>query len=605
MSRGDDANGPATRRDVLAGVAGGVLAATSGCIRRMRAIMNRDTGDQMSVQIKTLPADRDEVAITVARHIADNLDAAGVDARLVLMPEDELLRDVLVNHDFDLYVATHPGSDKPDFLRSLTHSQFAGEAGWQNPFGFADLTVDDLLETQRLTAGRERRLTVEDLQRELVRQQPFTTIAVPDDVWAIREDTFVGWREFGLDSPLTYLSLRPTLDGSETDQPGQETPTREDSLQVVSTDARVTKNSNPIAVEFRNRGTFMELLYDPLAREYDGELRPWMAEAWQWEDGPDGTQKAIVTLREDLTWHDGSALTAEDVAFTYRFLSDTSLGNQETPVPAPTYRGRTSLVDSAVAVSDREVELMVDASREAGQWVLTLPILPEGEWRPMSEVADIAGVEAAEGTTEALVWDNPDPVGSGPLQFEQRITDEMIGFEPFDDHFLSREGIDPAERFGHVAFTDLEVRVAPSTAAAAELVAADSADATVTSLNAADVPLIGRDPELKLVVQQSRSFYHVGFNTDVAPMSNTRFRRTVARLADKSYIVESIMNGYGMPAASPLAGTVWLPPDLEWDGSDPELPFLGTDGELDEAAARDAFEDAGFRYDEDGQLLAR
>ncbi|PSP78086.1 ABC transporter substrate-binding protein [Halobacteriales archaeon QS_1_68_20] len=605
MTRGEDDDGFPTRRGVLATTAGVGLASTSGCIRRLRSLMNRETGQQVSVRIKTVPADKDPVAVTIARNLADNLETAGIESRVVLMPADELLRDVLINHDFDLYVATHAGASDPDFLRPLTHSRFAAETGWQNPFGFADLTVDDLLEEQRWSQGRSRRLTVEELQRELVRQQPFTTVAVPDDVWAVREDRFVGWREFGLASPLNYVALRPTGSEAAARRPGAETPARQDELRVVTTDSRVTENSNPIAVEFRNRGTFMGLLYDSLAREYDGSYNPWLAEEWTWEETGDDALDVTVRLREDLTWHDGSDLTASDVAFTYRFLSDTSLGNQESSVPAPQYRAQTSLVESAEALDDRRVRLRVTASHEVAESVLTVPILPEREWRPMSKEADIAGVEVAEGTTEALVWDNPEPVGSGPLQLERRIAGENVSFEPFEDHFLERGDTAPNERFGRIAFTSLDVRVAPSSTAMVELVAADDADATSSSLAADDVPRIGRNSDLELVVEQSRSYYHVGFNADVSPMSNTRFRRTVARLVDKEHIVRTVMGGYASPVASPLDGTEWLPSDLEWGESAPRLSFLGEDGQPDEEAAREAFENAGFRYDEDGRLIAR
>ncbi len=602
MSRGDD-DGLRTRRGMLAGVAGVGLASTSGCIRRLRSLMNRETGQQVSVRIKTVPADNDPVAVTIARNLADNLEATGVESRVVLMPEDELLRDVLINHDFDLYVATHTGASDPDFLRPLTHSRYAAETGWQNPFGFADLTVDDLLEEQRWSEGRTRRLTVEEVQRELVRQQPFATVAVPDDVWAVREDRFVGWREFGLASPLNYLALGPADDVAGVQRSG--TTSRQDELRIVTTDPRVTENSNPIAVEFRNRGTFMELVYDPLARTYGGEVNPWLAEDWTWEESEDDALTVTVDLREDLTWHDGSDLTASDVAFTYRFLSDTSLGNQESSVPAPQYRAQTSLVRSAEVLDGRRVRLIVEGSREVAESVLTVPILPEREWQPMSTEADIAGVEVAEGTTEALVWDNPEPVGSGPLKLDRRIAGEVVSFEPFEDHVLEREGTEPNERFGRIAFTGLDARVAPSSTAMVELVAADDADATASSLAADDVPRIGRNRELELVVEQSRSFYHVGFNADASPTSNTRFRRTVARLIDKEHVVRTVMGGYASPVASPLDGTEWLPSDLEWNDGAPRLPFIGEDGELDEEAARNAFEQAGFRYDDDGQLIAR
>jgi len=600
-------SGPAgrpTRRDLLAAAGSAALASTSGCLRRLRSILNRESSDQVSVRIKTVPADNDEVAVRIARHLAGHLEEVGVQARVVPMAEDELLRDVLINHDFDMYVATHSGVEDPDVLRPFTHSKFAGEPGWQNPFGFTDLGVDDLLESQRRLGGQSRTEAVEGLQHELARQQPFTVVAIPDDIWAVRGDRFVGWDSYGLGTPLTYLALRRDGDSpTEDEQTPDDGPLPTGTLEVTITDDRLTKNSNPIAVEFRSRGTFMGLLYDPLVRRYEVRTDPWLAEELTWSSER-GNRRVVAKLRENATWHDGEPVTAQDVAFTYRFLVDTSLGGLESPVPAPRFRARTSLFETAEVLDDRRVALTFDASREVAERSLTVPILPEEEWRPRSEETEIAGLEFAEGTTEALVWDNPEPIGSGPLRFDERIPEELLALERFDDHFLNDGESEPARRFGPVPYNELDVRVAPSSTAAVELVSSDRADATATPVNPADVPRIGRDGNLQLVVRQSESFYHVGFNARRPPASNTRFRRTVARLVDKAHIVESALDGYASPAASPLAGSRWLSSQLRWDRADPEVPFFGIDGQLDVEAAKQAFRDAGFRY-ADGELVAR
>jgi peptide/nickel transport system substrate-binding protein len=99
--------------------------------------------------------------------------------------------------------------------------------------------------------------------------------------------------------------------------------------------------------------------------------------------------------------------------------------------------------------------------------------------------------------------------------------------------------------------------------------------------------------------------YHVGFNARKTPFSNVRFRRAVAQLLDKSFLVEDVFDGYAEPAASPLARHDSLVEDLQWSGTDPELPFPGTNGSLDVAAAKATFRDAGFRYTNDGKLLRR
>jgi peptide/nickel transport system substrate-binding protein len=52
----------------------------------------------------------------------------------------------------------------------------------------------------------------------------------------------------------------------------------------------------------------------------------------------------------------------------------------------------------------------------------------------------------------------------------------------------------------------------------------------------------------------------------------------------------------------PLKGQ-WVPEDLQWAGR-ATLPFFGTDGTLDPEAARDAFLEAGYQY-EDDKLIRR
>lgn len=577
-----------TRRGAL-GVAAGLATVTGGCLQRTRNLFGRGTARQLSLSIKTVPADSDRAATRIARRLGEHLAAAGIEVSVVLETEDELRRSVLINHDFDLYVARYPDHVNPDFLRPLLHSVFVNEPGWQNPFGFVDLSVDELLDRQRTTEGTARRRAVTELLRTVAANQPFTVIGYPDEVRATRTGRFEGWRSPGLASTLGYLSLR-RRDGTTGDLGG---------LRVTITDERVTRNFNPIAVEFRNQGTITGLLYDPLARRSEDTVLPWLAEDWAWEEAA-GATTARVRLREGLTWHDGRPLTAEDVAFTYVFLQDTSLGEGSVPAPAPRFRGRVSLIESIEAVDGRTVRFdFGDTSAPVAVRTFTVPILPENEWRPQSTPADLAGLDLFEGITEALIWDNPDPVGSGVLRFEGSVADESLTLRRFEDHFLAR-GDGPAERFdGGIAFEELTARVAPSDEAAVELVATDEADGTASSVGPHVVPVIGRNEDLQLVVTPSRSFYHVGYNVRREPLGNPRFRRAVARLLDKRYTADTVFDGYATPSASPMDRTDWTPSDLHWTDEDPMTPFVGTDGELDVRAARELFRDIGYQYDDD------
>lgn len=565
----------ATRRELLA-CAGGAAALSAGCVSRTRALVNRDSAEQVALSVKTLPADADLLATTIARRLVEHLEAVGVAPKLVPMEESELLRDVLVNGNFDVYVTRLPRPKDPDRLRPLFHSQYAEEPGWQNPFGFADLRVDGLLETQR--DAESRRSTVGDLQEALAQAQPLTPLVAADEVRAVRADRFER-ASAGFEDPQDYL----TAHIESGDGPG--------TLRVTRTDARATRNLNPLSVEFRNRGTITGLLYDSLGRRADGAVRPWLAADWRWER--EGSPTATVELREGLTWHDGTSIDAEDVAFTYRFLEDTSLSESERAVPAPRFRGRTALVEETEMVDDTTIRLSFGSvAREVASRTLTVPVLPGHVWRERTGAANLTGLSLYDGTTEALVWPNPDPVGSGPLRVENRVPGERLVLERVDDHFAA------------VPYEKLVVDVVPSALGSLDLLSAGDADVTGSALPPSAVAEAAREDALRVTARPARMLYHLGFNTTRPRTSNTRFRRAVAGLLDESYLVRSVFRGYATPATTPLAGSDWVPSSLAWDGADPEVPFFGRDGDLDVDAARNAFRDIGFEYD-DGSLMAR
>lgn len=591
-----DAQPPLTRRQFLGGAAALTAGSTSGCVSRVRSVFNRDSPSAVSIEIKTPPADADRTATLIARHLVENLAAVGVDAVLDILPPVELYREVLLNGEFDVFVSRLPPVEDPDQLRTTLHSVFAEEAGWQNPYSFADLTADEYLADQRTTTGLERRGVVGDLIGLFKREQPLTAVAYPDAIRAVRSGRFRGWHEYAPQSPLTYLALDAGGDSAAGEQV---------TLRVSTTDPRVTQNLNPLAVEYRGSQTFTRLLYDPLVYWAGGERLPWLAGDVEWSESE--TTTARVHLRPGLRWHDGVPLTADDVAFTYRFLADTSLGAIEATVPTPIYRGRSSLIEDVRVEDERTLALSFGGTTsQVAERALTLPILPEHVWREQTGEANVPGITAGN-VTEALVWSNDEPVGSGPLAYEQSATDEALYLRRFEDHFLNRGPPgDLRERFGDgVAFDRLEIRVVPSDETAVELLTAGELDATTATITHRVVPAVGQASELSLLVDRANTPYHVGYNTGNEPFSNTRFRRLVARLLDKQYLVDDVLGGYGIPVSHPFDGTDWNPPGSGFGGPNHELPFLGENGEVNVPAAREAFRDRGFTFDENGKLVVQ
>ncbi|MES3161560.1 MAG: ABC transporter substrate-binding protein [Halorubrum sp.] len=623
---------PIRRRELLAGV--GAAAASAGCIGRVRNIAGRDRSSQLVLEIRTTPTDEDPNAIRIARALSENLNAVGIGTRMNTVGGPDLQRDVLLNHDFDIYVGQYKEVEPfdPDALYGLTHSRFTAERGWQNPFGFTELAVDALLDTQRTADDTERSTTVAELQRTLCELQPFTVVGFPDALSAVRSDRFDDW---GTNRPLSPGGLL-SLERVATDD--SDAPT---TLRLVTTDERITTNWNPIAAEYRRHGTFTSMLYDRLIETVEGDSIPWIARECTWID----TNTLRVTLR-DAAWHDGEPLTASDVAFTYSFLRDTSLGSVETPVPSPQHRGRGSTVESTDVVDETTIDLRVgDANVAAARRALQVPILPEHVWQDRTETATVAGFEFDEATTEAVVSTNEPPVGSGPLRFVEATAEESVTFERNSDHFLRRLSSSPSDGDedgettadaetstdsetatdgedgavitaaipdayrGKPAFDRLTIEVVGSDVAAVQMVGDGFADATASNLGPDAVPRIGREADASLVSAPSAAFYHVGYNTRRAPLSNFQFRTVVASLVDKAALVDEAFAGYARPATSPLAAIPdWVPDDLTWDDEhdqDRVHPFYGEGGDLDVERARDALREASYRFNEAGELIAQ
>ena len=127
---------------------------------------------------------------------------------------------------------------------------------------------------------------------------------------------------------------------------------------------------------------------------------------------------------------------------------------------------------------------------------------------------------------------------------------------------------------------------------------------TGTAVGASTVPRIGRAGGTELVVHRSDRPYVLGYNTRRPHLDNPRFRNTLARLIDERFLGDDILDGYAHTAVGPLNETEWYPDSLTWDEGNPVVPFLGEDGELNASAARDAFREAGYQYEE-GTLLGR
>lgn len=151
------------------------------------------------------------------------------------------------------------------------------------------------------------------------------------------------------------------------------------------------------------------IVYEPLA-SYDqtGQMVPFLAaEIPTLENGGLSAEGTSVTwtLRDDVTWSDGEPLTADDVVFTFEFISDPEVA----AATAQYYED----VKTVEAVDDHTVRITFKEPTPA--WAV--PFTGQtGGILPRHLFADVNGLNAREASA------NLQPMGTGPYV--------VVGFEP-------------------------------------------------------------------------------------------------------------------------------------------------------------------------------
>lgn len=582
-----------SRRAVLASVAGAAASSLAGCSERLWSRAENDGPEQVELTIKTLPTDDDELAATILNQFRENLREAGIAVTHEPVSESELYRDILLERDYDVFVARHPGLEEYDDLYGLLHSKFVSERGWQNPFHFSDITADDYLERQRSIDGSERREMLDTLFEYLDETAPYTTIAFPYRIGGARDAIELSAPPR---DPIEFLDLcrREPADGP-----------RDGPLEVGIFGEELGTQLNPLTVNRSRVDGLLGLLYAPLARRTDavrdagsvtndGAYTPWLAEDISWSDGE--SLEATVRLREGLTWHDETDLDADDVAFTYRFLQDTSMGDVDGGLPASQYRSQGSLVEDIEATGDTTVHVTFDTTvRAIAERALSVPILPRHVWEPRSTVI-------ADHQTEALVDENEDPVGSGLFVLED-VSADAIELAPFEEHVFRDESVDrPAVLEGFSQFSGLRYQISPNVGSMIDALLEGEIDVTASTVPPSAVEEIRDGDETSLIAGPTDAFYMIGFNLHHPALGNPNVRRILSRLIDREHVVTELFDGLAEPAMghSSLLGIR----NTEWTVDDRSTVsrFPGTDGAIDADRVRSLFEAEGYRY-EDGELL--
>ncbi|MDE0182057.1 MAG: ABC transporter substrate-binding protein [Caldilineaceae bacterium] len=283
-----------------------------------------------------------------------------------------------------------------------------------------------------------------------------------------------------------------------------------------------------------------------------GEIVGDLAESWDISD--DGLTYTF-RIHQNVRWHDGEALTAEDIAWSYNTVTDPaaqSIWGQKLSdiVGFEAYQaGEIDTLEGVQVVDDHTLQITLQRPN-----AFFPSVLPDVSIWPKHILGDVPRGELRN----HQFWVDQ-RIGSGPFKYAREVPGEFVEFTRNDDYFKGKPFIE----------TVLMVR--------------GSRDAHITALEAGEVdgPMGEMSPQEVEHLNAMPHLFAGGAGGVSLPMFmaikqtkpelNLQFRQAVAHAIDRDAILEEIFKEQVMMIDSFIPGGPYMKPNLEHWNYDPEL----------------------------------
>ena len=268
---------------------------------------------------------------------------------------------------------------------------------------------------------------------------------------------------------------------------------------AATLDPHLQSDTDSVAV-YRN-------IFDSLIASEGGKLVPRLATAWRYAN--DTT--IVFDLRTDATWHDGSKVTADDVAFSIRRITDPK-----------TRSSQLSQLDQIVAA-----EVTGPAQVTLHTKTPFPPLLVQ-----IGNISIVPKI-ALEKMGDAAF--NQAPVGSGPYRLRSWQRGVQSVLEANASYW---RGAPPFREVTFRAVPDAATRIADLRSARADINRQMSAD---------DAQTVKADPALQVLAVATERIGYLFVNALWGPTKDLRVRQAIAMAIDRDAIINTLLEGYGRP----------------------------------------------------------
>ncbi|PSQ15238.1 hypothetical protein BRD00_14750 [Halobacteriales archaeon QS_8_69_26] len=279
------------------------------------------------------------------------------------------------------------------------------------------------------------------------------------------------------------------------------------------------------------------MLYGTTTHPETTDFEPWAFTDWELNPdnaGSDEPTIANATLRDDLEFHDGEAVTAEDYAFSAQYFREQQPTESLTAAAHNNMRGEPG--DGVEVIDDQTVDIYL--AQKEQRWftnILGYPILPEHIWSDVDDFTTYSPREADEGLVGAGAWELVDFNWENWYELEPAYdTFPMAGDADWiRDDAPILDGL-RFEVFG--SKNQMEQAVLNGDIDAGFSAGGFTVNTAVQAQN---------DDQFTVHQSQESGYNHISYNLRRVPFDDVAFRQFLNKTFDKTWVVEQPYSNIG------------------------------------------------------------
>ena len=272
--------------------------------------------------------------------------------------------------------------------------------------------------------------------------------------------------------------------------------------------------------------------------DFDGLPMPVLAQSWTFDEL---NLTWTFTLRQGVTFHDGTAFTADDVVFIFQHAREgTTYASNIINAFDTDDDGKCSAAEMTTAITKVDAfTVKMKMGSAYGLFLTTtagLPIMPKAIWETHLTTT---------GLLDVLWNDKTATISTGPWRYKEGTDSSYRVMEKYTGYWGKNATTPLGYKMYAPNIDQLYFKMYASIDTAILALQSGEVDHLPWAITAGRIPSLQADPNVKLFYESDNGYFYLAFNQKFDPMGDLSFRKAISHVIDKDQIVNVYMGGFG------------------------------------------------------------